>query len=341
MHNKVLSRKYPKGIVITRVHPDGNLQPKGAFCWYYDNTFVHMKKKWSKDPEDVLYINVGDKTSRKYAPMKDIHWGVHAWERILDRDITQAQAYHAIIHGHRLNCSDKWTNRRKYVLDNMEVLVDESNKKKPSVIQMHRNTVWESPGFILDLPEIISLVKGNRGVIVDDITISCHDETLFIKKLASDPAMSSTWLTLERKKLVAKTTGVTFKRNLELQDMHNDFANRWGTSNVWELSSMSHKHIEKAARLKGWRILHRTKRGIPNDWLPKTRHIYYVQIKLHHFEKNLPDRLSSILEEYGIVPGPLVSFHSLGQAQDPFDRYITSVTLKPCAPNHWAIPKKL
>ena len=341
MHEKVLSRKYPKGIVLTRVHPDGNLQPKGAFCWYYDNTFVHMRKKWSKDPKDILFTEVGDRSSRKYVPIKKMDWEIHAWERILDRDITQEEAYHTIIHGHRLNCSDRWTNRRKYVLDDMEVLVDESNKKKPTVIQMHRNTVWESPGFILDLPDIITQVKRGSNFIVDDIKITCHDETLFTKKLAANPEMSFCWLFIQNLEKMAKTTGMTFEDNLRMQEEHVHFMQRWGTSNVWELSSMSHDTVEEAAARKGWIILPRTERGIPKGWLPETRHVYYIQFQFHHLEKKLPERLSSILEQYGIVPGPLVSFHSFGKGQDPFDRYITRVTLKPCSPNHWAIPKKL
>ena len=341
MHDKVLSRKYPKGIVLTRVHPDGNLRPKGAFCWYYDNTFVHMSKKWSKDPNDILYTAVGDKASRKYAPLADIAWEIHAWERILDRDITQEQAYRVITHGHRLNCSDKWTKRWKYVLDDMEVLVDENNKKKPRVVQMHRNTLWESPGFVLYLNEIISEVKGKTGVIVDDITISCHDETLFTKKLASDPDMSHAWLTIQLLEHTAKTTGMTLEDNLALQDRHNYFISRWGTSTVWELSSLEHERVEKAAKQKGWRILPRCPRGIPEGWLPGTRHVYYLQFQLYHFEKTLPERMARLLEEYGIVEGPLVSVHSFGKGQDPFDRHITRVTLKPCSPNHWAIPKNL
>jgi hypothetical protein len=298
-----------------------------------------MKKKWSKDPKDVLYTNVGNKASRKYAPLSDVSWEIHAWERILDRDITQEQAYHTITHGHRLNCSDKWTSRWKYVLDDTEVLVDENNKKKPHVIQMHRNTVWESPGFILRLDEIISEINGDAGVIVDDITISCNDETLFTKKLASDPEMSHIWLTIQKLERVAKTTGMAFEDNLALQDLRNYFVNRWGSSVVWELSSMPHERIEKAAKDKSWRMLPRSPRGIPKGWLPETRHVYYLQLKLFHFEKTLPERMSSLLEEYGIVQCPLVSFHSFGKGQDPFDRYITQVTLKPCSPNHWAIPK--
>ena len=341
MHDKVLSRKYPKGIVLTRVHPDGNLQPKGAFCWYYDNTFVHMKKKWSKDPGDILYTHVGDRSSKKYPPLCNLDWEIHAWERILDRDITREQAYHAITYGCRLNCSDRWTKRSKYVLDDMEVLVDENNKKEPRVVQMHRNTVWESPGFILHLNEIIAEVKGKTGVIVDDITITCHDETMFTKKLAALPEMSHCWLTIKNLEETAKTTGMTFEENLYMQDLQNYFVRHWGTSNMWELSSLEHERVEEAAKFKGWRILPRTPRGIPKGWLPETRHVYYLQIQLHHFEKTIPERMTSILEQYGIVPGPLVSFHSLGKGQDPFDRYITRVTLKPCSPNHWAIPKNL
>ena len=159
--------------------------------------------------------------------------------------------------------------------------------------------------------------------------------------MAANPEMAACWLGIQELERMAKTTGMTFEDNLRMQDHQNYFIERWGTSTVWEISSMSHQMVEKAAKQLGWRILPRSKRGIPVGWLPETRHAYYIQIQLHHFEKTLPERLSRILEEYGIVPGPLVSFHSFGKGQDPFDRYITRVTLKPCSPNHWAIPKKL
>ena len=150
---RVLDRKHPKGIAHTRVYKNGKIKSKEAFCWYYDNQFVFMKLHRcpetnrllpaTKKEEDVIYVKKATKQTRSYPPFEAIGWEVHAMERILDRDFTKEEVYQVILNGHPLNCSDRRTPRNKYVLDDTEVLVDESDMENPIVVQMHRNTKCE------------------------------------------------------------------------------------------------------------------------------------------------------------------------------------------------------
>jgi hypothetical protein len=342
---KVLNRKHPKGIAHTRVRKNGKIYSKEAFCWYYNNQFVFMKRHRdekgrllpaTKLVEDVLYVKKARKQTRSYPPFESIGYEVHAMERILDRDFTKEEVYETILNGHPLNCSDRNTARNKYVLDDVEVLVDESDMENPIVIQMHRNSRCEDQGFIDLLPKIISEIAEITKSSFYDVDIKCHNKTRFLEKLASDLDMHTAWQALQNIELMGKRHGWTLEQSAGVQKMRNTFASTWGHSVDWALSSKPPKdwHYGKSGDFND-------SLGIPEGWLPSTRTNYYLQFQIHHYESETPTRILEILEEYGLKPGNRCRIQYLGnRAVDQHGRHLTKVTFLPCSPNHWAISEK-
>ena len=342
---KVLNRKHPKGIAHTRVRKNGKIYPKEAYCWYYNNQFVFMKRHRNekgrllpatKLEEDVIYVKKARKQTRSYPPFESIGWDVHAMERIFDRDFTKEEVYQAILKGHALNCSDRYTTRNKYVLDDVEVLVDESDMENPIVIQMHRNTRCEDQGFIDLLPKIISEIAGITKSSFYDVDIKCHNKTKFLERLASDLDMHTAWQGLENIELMGKMHGWTLEQSDAVQKMRNVFASTWGHSVDWALSSKPPEdwHYGKSGDFND-------SLGIPEGWLPSTRTNYYLQFQIHHYESATPIQVLETLEEYGLKPGKRCKIQYLGnRAVDQHGRHLTMVTFLPCSPNHWAISEK-
>lgn len=330
----VFARWYPK-----------SFWSQGQYVYYWNNTFVYMKPgtaKGSKAIEDVdrVYVNHSG-VNRNVPNWGDLSKEAHLYECMYSRGIDENTCMLALKHGHRIDQSSKsrgkWTPRGKYVWNDIEVLVDETDPDHWILVQMHSNNRWQDKGFIDLIPEICEKVKAISRLGSVDITVDVHDETLFMKRLLSDDVMNQAYKALESRQLYGKIHGFSDEENEKTDMMRKRFATRWGGSTVWTLTSMSDNELAFSRKGDG------PKSGIPEDWHVTSRHIYNIVINVYHREDMIiPKEVVHILSEYGITRDTKgCTFDWEGpRAVDLFGRYYSKITLRPPGGNEWAISKK-
>lgn len=321
---------------------------KRNHVWYADNIIVLMNRdapKYSKSIDDVesVYINTRGQ-NREIPQWTELKKEAHAYERMYGRNFSEDDVLETLRMGYRLDQSGTkkvkgrqmpWTKRGKYIWGTSEVLVDETDPENWSIIQMHRNTRWEDKGFIDLIPKICREVKDlstlENGI---DISIDLHDKTAFQDRMLYDLYMHQAWLGIQGLEKDGQIDGYTDEQNEALHYMKKVFKETWGDSILWTVSSMSDASLQYLRRDPG------IKQGIPADWLPEYRHIYYITITVYHRELIIPESVVKLLKEYGIsVNTKGCTFEWKGpRGVDEFDRHVSNITLLPSGTNEWVQP---
>ena len=281
---RILKSNHKNKVTYTiSIAPNGFV--KLGTAYYLDNVMVKMKYHKCKPVlgnVKSVYFNKGVHntnpiTGEKIPDLNDIVLSYHANVRKDERVIDDMELYFTLVCGLWTDQSDAKKVRRKYHLEDKEVVV-EWRKSGAEVISVWSIAPVYNPNFISRIPELSNELI-NSGAHGFSATIMCKD--ILTRLLAGYPAFNQqfTWL----------------------QDAYQQLeSGQKFAEDVMESITQVALNIQKFIRTKCLNYWYRNDQGLISDFPLSSSENYTLHIEILSKSKELTDRQKQIFKTWGL-----------------------------------------